>query len=313
LRRIAGSLFWASRYLERALWRARLVDVNYHLLLEVPPRDADPWEPLVNITGEHDAFFALHSRADEASVIDFFTFDRRNPSSIRSCLESVRTNLSPLRYLVSSELWVAVNRLYLEVRDWSPASLGLCGVSPFFNDLKDRFFAITGIVSNTLSRDLVYDLVEIGTMLERIDNVSRLLDVKYHYLMPRLEDVGGPADLRQWAAVLRSASALEAFRNTYGNSIRVNRVVEFLVFDPAFPRSMRACIETLAAALTRIASETGNDPVAGPQPADHLLSILRKGCARDTIANGLHEFLVTMQRECANVADQIFNMYMSYE
>ncbi len=313
MRRIAGSLFWASRYLERAQWRARLVDVNYHLLLEVPPRDADPWEPLVNITGEHDAFFALHSRADEASVIDFFTFDRRNHSSIRSCLESVRTNLSPLRYLVSSELWLAVNRLYLEVRDWSPASLGLCGVSPFFNDLKDRFFAITGIVSNTLPRDLVYDLVEMGTMIERIDNVSRLLDVKYHYLMPHLEDVGGPADIRQWAAVLRSASALEAFRNTYGNSIRVNRVVEFLVYDPAFPRSMRACIETLAAALTRIASESGNDPVVGLNPADHLLSILRKGCACDTIANGLHEFLVTMQRECANVADQIFNMYMLYE
>jgi uncharacterized alpha-E superfamily protein len=186
-------------------------------------------------------------------------------------------------------------------------------VSPFFNDLKDRFFAITGIVSNTLPRDLVYDLVEMGTMIERIDNVSRLLDVKYHYLMPRLEDVGGPADIRQWAAVLRSASALEAFRNTYGNSIRVNRVVEFLVFDPAFPRSMRACIETLAAALIRIASDSGNDPVAESQPAEHLLSVLRKGCARDTIAHGLHEFVVATQRECANVADQIFNMYMSYE
>ena len=90
-------------------------------------------------------------------------------------------------------------------------------------------------------------------------------------------------------------------------------MVEFLVYDPAFPRSMRACIETLAAALTRIASESGNDPVAAPQPAGHLLSVLRSGCAPDTIANGLHEFLVTTQRECADLADQLFNLYMSHE
>src|SRR6185437_14714997 len=90
LRRIAGSLFWAARYLERAQWRERLVDVNYHLLLEVPPRDIEPWEPLVRITAEQELFEAKHSHATEASVIDFFVFDTENPSSIRSCIESVR-------------------------------------------------------------------------------------------------------------------------------------------------------------------------------------------------------------------------------
>jgi uncharacterized alpha-E superfamily protein len=114
LRRIAGSLFWSARYLERAQWRARLVDVNHRLLLEVPPREADPWEPLVRITAEQDQFFTLHSRADEKSVMDFFVFDRENRSSIRSCIEAVRSNLSPLRHLISSELWLEINRLYLE-------------------------------------------------------------------------------------------------------------------------------------------------------------------------------------------------------
>ena len=177
----------------------------------------EPWEPLVRITAEQELFAAKHSHASEASVIDFFVFDRENLSSIRSCIESVRGNLSPLRHLISSELWLAVNRLYLETHGWSAQALAAAGVSAFFADLQRHFYTIDGIIVNTMPRDLTYDLLEIGTMLERPDNVSRLLDVKYHYLLPRLEDIGGPADLRQWAAVLRSASAFEAFRKLYGN------------------------------------------------------------------------------------------------
>ncbi len=312
LRRIAGSLFWTARYLERAQWRARLVDVNYHLLLEVPPRDTEPWEPLVRITAEQDLFAAKHSHASEASVIDFFVFDKENRSSIRSCIESVRTNLSPLRHLISSELWLAVNRLYLEVQGWSAQALAAVGVSAFFAELQRHFYTIEGIMVNTMPRDLTYDVIAIGTMLERPDNVSRLLDVKYHYLLPRLEDIGGPADIRQWAAVLRSASAFEAFRKVYGNAIRVNRVVEILVFDPAFPRSMRFSIDRLAQALARISSRE-EEPALENLPCDELLSMLHAGSADQTIAGGLHEFLIDVEARCARLADYVFDRYMSLE
>jgi len=312
LRRIAGSLFWAARYLERAQWRARLVDVNYHLLLEVPPRDAEPWEPLLRITAEQELFATLHSQVTEASVIDFFVFAKENPSSIRNCLESVRTNLSPLRHLISSELWLAVNRLYLESPGWSAQTLAAAGVSAFFADLQRHFYTIEGIIASTMPRDLAYDLIEIGTMLERPDNVSRLLDVKYHYLLPRSEDIGGPADMRQWAAVLRSASAFEAFRKLYGNAIRVNRVVEILVFDPAFPRSMRFCIERLARVLARIAARE-QEPASETLPCADLLTLLRTGSAEQTFADGLHEFLIGIEAMCARLAERIFDRYMSLE
>jgi uncharacterized alpha-E superfamily protein len=312
LRRIAGSLFWAARYLERAQWRARLVDVNYHLLLEVPPCDAEPWEPLVRITAERELFATLHSQVTEAAVIDFFVFEKENRSSIRNCIESVRANLSPVRHLISSELWIAVNRLYLESAGWSAQALAAAGVSAFFADLQRHFYTIEGIIVNTMPRDLAYDLIEIGTMLERPDNVSRLLDVKYHYLLPRLEDIGGPADLRQWAAVLRSASAFEAFRKLYGNAIRVNRVVEILVFDPAFPRSMRFCVERLARALARIAAR--EEEAAGETSScAELLTLLRDGCAAQTIAGGLHEFLIGIETMCARLAAQVFDRYLSLE
>jgi uncharacterized alpha-E superfamily protein len=312
LRRIAGSLFWAARYLERAHWRARLVDVNYHLLLEVPPRDVEPWEPLVRITAEEDLFVAKHSHATEASVIDFFVFDKENRSSIRNCIESVRANLSPLRHLISSELWLAVNRLYLETQGWSAQALAAAGVSAFFAELQRHFYTIDGIIVDTMPRDLTYDVMAIGTMLERPDNVSRLLDVKYHYLLPRLEDIGGPADLRQWAAVLRSASAFEAFRKVYGNAIMVNRVVEILVFDPAFPRSMRFCIDRVAQALERISSRE-DEPASPNPPCEGLLSMLQAGSADQTITDGLHEFLIDVETSCARLADHIIDRYMSLE
>jgi uncharacterized alpha-E superfamily protein len=312
LRRIAGSLFWAARYLERAQWRARLVDVNYHLLLEVPPRDAEPWEPLVWITAEQELFATLHSHVTEASVIDFYVFEKENRSSIRNCIESVRANLSPLRHLISSDLWLAVNRLYLESHGWSAQTLSAAGVSAFFADLQRHFYTIEGIIVNTMPRDMAYDLIEIGTMLERPDNVSRLLDVKYHYLLPRQEEIGGPADLRQWAAVLRSASAFEAFRKVYGNAVRVDRVVEILVFDPAFPRSIRFGIERLARVLARIAARE-DEPAPRSLPCADLLRILRAGSAQQTIADGLHEFLIGIEAMCARLAGHVFDHYMSLE
>lgn len=314
LRRIAGDLFWSARYLERAQWRARLLDVNYRLLLEVPPRDADPWEPLVQITGEMEHFGANHSRADETSVLQFFTFDRESRSSIRRCIELARSNLSPLRHLISSELWLEVNKLYLDAQGWSAETLAAKGTEAFFTELGDRFYTIAGIIESTLPRDQAYDFVQLGTMIERADSVARMLDVKYHYLLPRLDDIGGPADLRQWAAVLRSASALEAFRKTYGNAIRVDRVVEILVFDPAFPRSVRFCADRIAAALERIGGEgESRRPPVGGLPSDALIGLLRNGSAASAIAEGLHNFLLIVQKECATIANLAFGQYMSLE
>jgi uncharacterized alpha-E superfamily protein len=310
LRRVADHLYWAARYLERAQWRARLVDVNYNLNLEVPPRAADPWEPLLGITGEREPFAHRYAQADEASVVDFFTFDRDNSSSIRSCIEAARTNLSALRNIISSEMWLQMNELYLDSRNWSPGLLANEGFSSFFTDLRNHFYSITGIIRSTMPRDLSYDFLEIGTMLERADNVARLLDVKYHYLLPRLEDIGGPSDGRQWAAVLRSASALEAFRKLYGYSITVDRVVEILLFDPNFPRSARFSAERLAAAIERVAAQ-GASQISHQLVSDSLLALLRSGSAGQAIGEGLHEFLLNLERECSNISNSLYSEYMA--
>ena len=309
LRRVAGQLYWAARYLERAQWRARLVDVNYNLLLEVPPRDADPWEPLLAITGETETFGAHHSRADERAVVNFFSLDRANSSSIRGCIEAARTDLRALRHQIPSELWLEINRLYLDAEKWPDDALALGGIANFFADLRERFYAISGIVRNAMARDAAYDFFETGTMIECADNVARLLDVKYHYLLPRLDDVGGPADLRQWAALLRSASSLEVFRRTYGNAMRADRVVELLLFDGEVPRSARFCADRIAAALERIAKREAADSL-NELEADRLVALLACSSADAAIKSGLHEFLLDFQGECATLATRIADAYM---
>ncbi|HLW72238.1 MAG TPA: alpha-E domain-containing protein [Candidatus Binataceae bacterium] len=309
LRRIADQLFWAARYLERAQWRARLVDVNYNLLLEVPPRDIDAWEPLLAITGEAESFNAHHNQADERTVVNFFALDPANPASIRSCIEAARTNLRSIRHQISSELWLEVNRLHLDAANWPADAFALGALNAFFATLRERFYTISGVVWNTMTRDIAYDFFELGTMLECADNVARLLDVKYHYLLPRLEDVGGAADIRQWAALLRSASSLEAFRRIYGNALRVDRVVDLLLFNGAIPRSARYCADRIAAALARIAAldSDGSAPQLGQE---RLIGWLADSSADIAITGGLHEFLLGFQSECAALATRIAAAYM---
>ena len=308
LRSIADHLFWAARYLERAQWRARLVDVNYNLLLEVPPRAADPWDPLLKITGEAESFGAHHSVADERSVVNFFTLDRDNTSSIRSCIETARTNLRAMRHQIPTELWLEVNRLYLDAIDWPADALALGSIPAFFAALRERFYTISGVVHNTMARNNAYDFVRVGTMLECADNVSRLLDVKYHYLLPRIEDVGGAADIRQWAALLRSASSLEVFWQIYGNAMRAERVVDVLLFNGEVPRSARFCADRIAGALERIAGRHPADGAALGQ--EKLVEMLAGSSAQSVMRTGLHEFLLAFQDECAALATRIARAYM---
>jgi len=314
LRRIADSLFWAARYLERAEWRARLVSVNHNLLIEGPAPTGNAWSSLLAISGDQEVFEQHYKEADEASVLSFFVLDERNPSSIRSCLYAARANARSLRHRISSELWLELNTLYLDARAWSVSRFETGDVFDFFAALQERFYRIAGVMNGTLPRGVGFDFLVLGLMLERAENVTRLLDIKYHYLLPRVEDVGGPIDLLQWAAVLRSASALEAYRLAYGNMIRTDRVVELLLFDDTFPRSARFCVERLETALRRVA-RAAPEPSPAPMPlaSDALAGLLASRNAGEVIATGMHDFLLDVQEECERISGAVFDQYLRFE
>jgi uncharacterized alpha-E superfamily protein len=149
-------------------------------------------------------------------------------------------------------------------------------------------------------------------MVERAEEVSRMLDVKYHFLMPRLEDIGGAADLLQWAGVLRSASALEAYRKRFGNAIKLDNVIDILLFDPTFPRSARYSIESLENSLRRIANR-GEMPRAIPRGVTDLMDELRVEKAPEAVESGLHEFLLHIQESTDAISNQIYDMYLKAE
>jgi uncharacterized alpha-E superfamily protein len=309
LRRIASHLFWTACNLERAEWRARLLDVNYHLLIESPPRDVQPWAPLLAIFGERELFAETYKTADDTSILNFFALDTDNPNSIRSCINTARNNAISLRHYISSELWLDLNTLYLSAQEWTPELFVTPGVFAFFADLKDSFYRLSGIRQSTIPRDIAYDFMQLGIMLERTEDVSRMLDVKYHFLLPRLEDVGGSLDILQWAAVLRSASGLEAYRKRFGNSIRIDNVVEILLFDPTFPRSARFSLAILETSLNRIQSQ-GPEPSPPSTQLEELLELMRSKRSLEVIKSGLHQFLLQIQDGCVALSDEVFQRYL---
>jgi uncharacterized alpha-E superfamily protein len=175
-------------------------------------------------------------------------------------------------------------------------------------------------MQSTLPRDSGYDFLSLGKWLEAAENVTRLLDAKYHFLLPGSAKTGSSLDLSQWAALLRSASALEAYRIAYGNSISVEQIVEFMLFNPAFPRAARSCVERLEIALDRIAracpaelQASAEKPSAKVPTAYALSSKLRAGNASAAIAGGLHEYLLAIQVDCTAIGDEIFTAYFKYE
>jgi uncharacterized alpha-E superfamily protein len=317
---MAANLFWLARCLERAEWRARLVDVNYRLLVENPAEAKDEWRPLLAVTGESDLFGEHYEDYDERSILAFFTFDPHNRSSIASCIEDARENCRAVRNLISSELWLEINTLHLETRHWTSAVMLSRGLVPFFSELRERFYRISGVIESTLPHDTGYDFLSLGKWLEAAENVARLLDTRYHFLLPRPEDVGSPLDLAQWAALLRSASALESYRHAYGNSIVVGRVVEFMLFNETFPRAARFCLDRLEMALARIESacpaelRASSENSSGKVPTVHTLNgKLRAGNASAAITGGLHEYLLEIQADCAAISDEISTAYFKYE
>jgi len=312
LSRVADSLYWMSRYIERAENGARLLDVNLQLLLDIgnEAEAMQHWAPVIASLEETDLFDSLYATADERSVTEFVTLQKKNPNSIFSCLTLARENARTTREQISSEMWEQINRLYLFVR--SDAAKKLLRSSPheFFKRVIAGSHLFQGITDATMTHGEGWDFIRIGTLLERADSSSRILDVKYHILLPTGEDVGGNVDTIQWMAVLKSCSALEAYCKLYVSQVAPWKVAEFLITHRDFPRSIRYCIDSLDAALHRI---SGVAETLYANEAERLSGRLRSDVDYVTIGeileSGLHEYLEAIQKRLVEVSDAMYATY----
>jgi len=311
LSRVADSIYWLSRYTERAENIARIIDVNLRLDLDLPPGLSEQWEPLVLITADLPLFVEHYGEPTRANIIEFLTFDEENPNSVIRCLAAARDDARSVREAISSEMWEQVNRFYHLSRTAQFRELVTSDPYSFFSRIRQESLLFAGVVDATMSHDEGWHFARLGRELERADKTSRILDVKYFLLLPALTDVGTPLDDLQWSALLRSASGLEAFRKRHGR-ISPQRVAEFLLLDRQFPRSIQHC---LISAQDSLRALSGTAVGTFQNPAEQRLGRLAARFAyagiSEIIAGGLHQFLDNFQRDLNEVGDAIFATFFA--
>lgn len=311
LSRVADSIYWTSRYVERAENVARFIDVNLQLVLDAPPGQEQQWQSLVNATGDQEAFRRRHGLATQDKVIQFLTFDPKNPNSIVSCLQAARENARSVREIISSAMWLQLNKLFLTVKSAAAAPIDLDSATEFFGEIIASSHAFTGVTDATMTHGPAWHFSQLGRMLERADKTSRVLDMKYYMLLRSPEEVGTPFDHLQWAALLRSVSAFEMFRRQHGR-VSPRAVIEFLMLDRQFPRSAKFCLQSARDSLYLI---TGTSQSSFRNPAEKLLG---QACADlefvtvdDIIRKGLHEYIDQFQANLNRSAQAISERFFT--
>jgi uncharacterized alpha-E superfamily protein len=313
LSRVAEATYWMARYIERAENIARFIDVSLNMSLDAPLAFSDQWQPLVSITGSIEDFHSRYDDVNRDSVIQFLALDPENPSSILSCLRTARENARSIREVISADTWEQVNRFYLMVS--SPNAPRRVKESPgiFFADVKRYSQLIAGVADATTSHGEAWHFMQMGRLLERADNTSRLLDVKYFLLLPSLEEVGGAVDEMEWSIVLRSATALAMYRRRFG-PIMPENVVDFLLLDAEFPRSILFCLDNVEWSVHAVTgTPVGSYRNAVERRLGQLRSELAYSQVHDIIGGGLHEFLDNFQSLLNGIGDAISETFFGWQ
>jgi len=314
LSRVADSCLWTSRYIERAESSARILDVNIQLMLDFEDQNgaapSQQWLPILATLEDQEIFHEVYDSLTSDAVMEFITFEKANPNSIRSCVTLARENARTVREQISSEMWEQINGLYLYFQ--TPAARASFRESPigFYRTLVNSLHSFQGITDATMTHGEGWQFLQLGKYIERADSTSRVLDFKYHVLLPSEERVGGNVDITQWMAVLRSCSAMEAYLKIFHGRVTSWEVAEFLILHDSFPRSIRFCVDALDQALHSISgcarSHFSNE-------AERLSGLLRSNLNFTTVRSifqlGLHQYLDQTQIRLTEVSNALTDIY----
>ena len=304
LSRVADSIYWLNRYIERAENVARFIDVNLNLMLDLPAGVSPQWQPLISVTGDLTEFNQRYDRVNSENVIQFLCFDCNYQNSIIACLSKARENARAIRDTISSEMWEEINSFYLMIKQvGSDRSFGT--LPKLFSQIKMASHRFAGVMDATMSHNEGWHFGQMGRLLERADKTTRILDVKYFLLLPSAKWVGTPLDRIQWMALLKSASAYEMYRKC-NHSITPSSVAEFLILDRTFPRSIHFCLLQTKSCLHEITKTPISNWSNGAERAlGRLCSELGYITIEDIIQSGLHQFLEQMQSSLNQVGKEI--------
>lgn len=311
LSRVADSFYWIGRYLERAENVARFADVNQYLIADLPGSQSQQWRPLVEITADAALFESAYGEATRENILRFLTFDPTAPNSIAACIQQARQNARGIRDTITLEMWEQINRCHELVQAGQEAHGQGDVPYEFYARVKDAVHLFHGIMDDTMSHGEAWQFCRLGQYLERADKTTRLLDVKYFMLLPSIDDVGTSVDELHWAAVLRSASALEMYRKKFG-LFHPDRIIEFLLLNRIFPRSVLHCLlhgqQCLHAISGAAVGAYSND---AEQKLGALVARLSYTQPEEIVSGGLHEFLDSLQEYMNEIDQSIFAQYFA--
>ncbi len=311
LSRVAESIYWMSRYIERAENVARFISVNLNLSLDMPGEDLQQWLPLVVTTGDDKGFLKLYDSPTKENVLKFLTFDYQNPNSIVASLRAARENARSVREVISSEMWEHINRFYLMLRETDGLRQAIDNTFDFYEQVRVSGQQFMGVTDATMTHGEAWHFCRMGRSIERADKTSRILDVKYYILLPSPTVVGTPYDDIQWAALLRSASALEMYRQKHGQITPAN-VVDFLILDRSFPRAVLYCLTKANESLHAVSgSPLGGFSNLPEQKLGQLRSELAYTRADEVIERGLHEFVDDLQSRLNHIGGGIHDAFFA--
>jgi uncharacterized alpha-E superfamily protein len=310
LSRIGESLYWMTRHLERADDTARMLDINLLHMLEADEGTTEEgqWKPLLNILDAEEAYLACHpdGRISVQRVIRFLTQEKANPGSLYNSLRLARENARVVRDRISREMWEAINDFWLQTSEHLQATLQPWRAAEFYAYVHRETATFFGLSQSTMMRGEPYGFTVLGSLQERADMTARILDVRYHLLLPDVSLVGSPLDYYQWGALLKSLSGFETYRRLYHNGIRPIDVVELAVFNADFPRSLGYCVDGMGRALERIGRV--EDGVVA-EALEALRMHLADASPRTILDTGLHEYLERFLILLARLTDALQSDY----
>jgi uncharacterized alpha-E superfamily protein len=292
LSRTADNLYWLARYVERAEYIARILEATQRLTA-MPLSyvgGTNEWESAVATAGNAKAFAALHPEANEETAVDFLAFSTANPSSIRNCFELARTNARAVRTALTAEMWDVINGGWLELKRFGNGPSSREELSRFLRWVQETSLRFDGSAYRTMLRNDAYYFTRLGVYIERADNTARILDVKYHMLLPADEPVGGSLDYFQWAAILRTVSALTAYHWVYRENLKPWLIADLLILNEQMPRSLASCYENLVRFFDSIAHAYGRQGPA-QRKARAIRTRLQNSRMDKIFQTGLHEFI----------------------
>ena len=311
LSRVAEAIYWMSRYAERAENVARFLDVSAQVMLDLPDAVGDPWAGVVGATGDEALYATRFGTATRDGVVRFLTFDSGSPNSILSCLRKARDNARSVREVISSEMWEQINKWYLLVCDGAASDSVLDDPHDFLSEVRQASHLFVGIAALTMTHGEGWHFGRVGRLLERADQTSRIIDAKQALLLARPTELGASLDEVNLSTLLRSVSALEMYRKRYGR-IAFPSVIDFLLLEKGFPRSVRYCLNEAGRSLRGI---TGGASDAGDSLPERRLGRLSAeyeyAAVDEILTDGLHKHLDGLQSKLNDVAIAIHDAFFA--